>query len=314
MTKKSKVTSRFSAFILLTSDSNILYFITMKYLGFVLLFFVSLSGNSQYLSEDFLSADLENSSFELRGWDDLFSERDQLALVSSWKMGELIQHTEADTTTKDFVIFPARYVAKAGFEGLAIISGEDFKSLPFKDKEPLNITEDMPILSMFMLPEKMGLTKVHQLLIKTLENSIRHSLKTSNKPANDLQGLSFFSFHKSYEKNAIGIHYMILDLEAAEMTNEDFAALSDLKVFQFLNKKQPTKMVADGMIVVYSLPIPKSWKSETRCSLLNTKYSVMYSESFPKSKNPGRLDVKQVQELLNALLEEQRKGLFIPKD
>ena len=286
----------------------------MKYLGFVLLFFVSISGNAQYLSEDFLSADLENSSFELRGWDGVFSEKEQLALASTWRIGKLINYSEADTTTKDFVIFPARFVAKAGFEGIAITSGEDFKNLAFNQKELVTITEDMPILSMFMLPEKMGLSKVHQLLIKTLENSILVSLKTNKKQANDYQELSFFSFRKSYEKNAIGIHYMILDLEAAEMTDEDFAALSDLKVFQFLNKKQPTKMVADGIIVAYSLPIPRSWKGETRCSLLNTKYGVMYSESFPKSKNPRRLDVKQVQALLNALLEEQSKGLFILKD
>ena len=286
----------------------------MKYLGFVLLFFVSISGNAQYLSEDFLSADLENSSFELRGWDGVFSEKEQLALASTWRIGKLINYSEADTTTKDFVIFPARFVAKAGFEGIAITSGEDFKNLAFNQKELVTITEDMPVLSMFMLPEKMGLSKVHQLLIKTLENSILVSLKTNKKQANDYQELSFFSFRKSYEKNAIGIHYMILDLEAAEMTDEDFAALSDLKVFQFLNKKQPTKMVADGMIVAYSLPIPRSWKGETRCSLLNTKYGVMYSESFPKSKNPRRLDVKQVQALLNALLEEQSKGLFISKD
>ena len=286
----------------------------MKYLGFVLLFFVSISGNAQYLSEDFLSADLENSSFELRGWDGVFSEKEQLALASTWRIGKLINYSEADTTTKDFVIFPARFVAKAGFEGIAITSGEDFKNLAFNEKELVTITEDMPVLSMFMLPEKMGLSKVHQLLIKTLENSILVSLKTNKKQANDYQELSFFSFRKSYEKNAIGIHYMILDLEAAEMTDEDFAALSDLKVFQFLNKKQPTKMVADGMIVAYSLPIPRSWKGETRCSLLNTKYGVMYSESFPKSKNPRRLDVKQVQALLNALLEEQSKGLFISKD
>ena len=286
----------------------------MKYLGFVLLFFVSISGNAQYLSEDFLSADLENSSFELRGWDGVFSEKEQLALASTWRIGKLINYSEADTTTKDFVIFPARFVAKAGFEGIAITSGEDFKNLAFNQKELVTITEDMPILSMFMLPEKMGLSKVHQLLIKTLENSILVSLKTNKKQANDYQELSFFSFRKSYEKNAIGIHYMILDLEAAEMTDEDFAALSDLKVFQFLNKKQPTKMVADGMIVAYSLPIPRSWKGETRCSLLNTKYGVMYSESFPKSKNPRRLDVKQVQALLIALLEEQSKGLFILKD
>ena len=285
----------------------------MKYLGFVLLFFVSISGNAQYLSEDFLSADLENSSFELRGWDGVFSEKEQLALASTWRIGKLINYSEADTTTKDFVIFPARFVAKAGFEGIAITSGEDFKNLAFNQKELVTITEDMPILSMFMLPEKMGLSKVHQLLIKTLENSILVSLKTNKKQANDYQELSFFSFRKSYEKNAIGIHYMILDLEAAEMTDEDFAALSDLKVFQFLNKKQPTKMVADGMIVAYSLPIPRSWKGETRCSLLNTKYGVMYSESFPKSKNPRRLDVKQVQALLNALLEEQSKGLFISR-
>jgi len=286
----------------------------MKYLGFVLLFFVSISGNAQYLSEDFLSADLENSSFELRGWDGVFSEKEQLALASTWRIGKLINYSEADTTTKDFVIFPARFVAKAGFEGIAITSGEDFKNLAFNEKELVTITEDMPVLSMFMLPEKMGLSKVHQLLIKTLENSILVSLKTNKKQANDYQELSFFSFRKSYEKNAIGIHYMILDLEAAEMTDEDFAALSDLKVFQFLNKKQPTKMVADGIIVAYSLPIPRSWKGETRCSLLNTKYGVMYSESFPKSKNPRRLDVKQVQALLNALLEEQSKGLFILKD
>ena len=286
----------------------------MKYLGFVLLFFVSISGNAQYLSEDFLSADLENSSFELRGWDGVFSEKEQLALASTWRIGKLINYSEADTTTKDFVIFPARFVAKAGFEGIAITSGEDFKNLAFNQKELVTITEDMPVLSMFMLPEKMGLSKVHQLLIKTLENSILVSLKTNKKQANDYQELSFFSFRKSYEKNAIGIHYMILDLEAAEMTDEDFAALSDLKVFQFLNKKQPTKMVADGIIVAYSLPIPRSWKGETRCSLLNTKYGVMYSESFPKSKNPRRLDVKQVQALLNALLEEQSKGLFILKD
>ncbi|MDG1767523.1 MAG: hypothetical protein P8H98_12075 [Flavobacteriales bacterium] len=285
----------------------------MKYLGFVLLFFVSISGNAQYLSEDFLSADLENSSFELRGWDGVFSEKEQLALASTWRIGKLINYSEADTTTKDFVIFPARFVAKAGFEGIAITSGEDFKNLAFNQKELVTITEDMPVLSMFMLPEKMGLSKVHQLLIKTLENSILVSLKTNKKQANDYQELSFFSFRKSYEKNAIGIHYMILDLEAAEMTDEDFAALSDLKVFQFLNKKQPTKMVADGMIVAYSLPIPRSWKGETRCSLLNTKYGVMYSESFPKSKNPRRLDVKQVQALLNALLEEQSKGLFISR-
>ncbi|MDG1160090.1 MAG: hypothetical protein P8N19_11410 [Flavobacteriales bacterium] len=285
----------------------------MKYLGFVLLFFVSISGNAQYLSEDFLSADLENSSFELRGWDGVFSEKEQLALASTWRIGKLINYSEADTTTKDFVIFPARFVAKAGFEGIAITSGEDFKNLAFNQKELVTITEDMPILSMFMLPEKMGLSKVHQLLIKTLENSILVSLKTNKKQANDYQELSFFSFRKSYEKNAIGIHYMILDLEAAEMTDEDFAALSDLKVFQFLNKKQPTKMVADGMIVAYSLPIPRSWKGETRCSLLNTKYGVMYSESFPKSKNPRRLDVKQVQALLIALLEEQSKGLFISR-
>ena len=285
----------------------------MKYLGFVLLFFVSISGNAQYLSEDFLSADLENSSFELRGWDGVFSEKEQLALASTWRIGKLINYSEADTTTKDFVIFPARFVAKAGFEGIAITSGEDFKNLAFNEKELVTITEDMPVLSMFMLPEKMGLSKVHQLLIKTLENSILVSLKTNKKQANDYQELSFFSFRKSYEKNAIGIHYMILDLEAAEMTDEDFAALSDLKVFQFLNKKQPTKMVADGIIVAYSLPIPRSWKGETRCSLLNTKYGVMYSESFPKSKNPRRLDVKQVQALLNALLEEQSKGLFISR-
>jgi hypothetical protein len=286
----------------------------MKYLGLALLFFVSMIGNAQYFSEDFLNADLENSSFELRAWDGFLSEKDQAALVNSWRIGELIKHSEADTTTKDFVVFPARFIAKAGFEGLAVTSGKDFKALPFEMGKPLTITEDMPVMAMFMLPEKMGLSNVHQLLIKTFENSVLISLKTKKKQANDKQAFSFFSFRKSYEKNAIGFHYMILDLEAAEMTDEDFAALSDLKVFQFLNKKQPTKMVADGMIVAYSLPIPRTWKGEAICSLLNTKYGVMYSESFPKSKNPRRLNVKQVQELLNALLEEQSKGLFISED
>lgn len=286
----------------------------MRYLGLALFFFVSMLGNAQYLSEDFLNADLENSSFELRAWDGFLSEKDQGALVNSWRIGELIKHSEADTTTKDFVVFPARFVAKAGFEGLAVTSGKDFKALPFEMGKPLTITEDMPVMAMFMLPEKMGLSNVHQLLIKTFENSVLSSLKTQNKQANDKQAFSFFSFRKSYEKNAIGFHYMILDLEAAEMTHEDFAALSDLKVFQFLNKRQPTKMVADGMIVAYTLPIPRTWKGETGCSLLNTRYGVMYSESFPKTENPYRLGLKQVQQLLKALEDEKCIGLFISKE
>lgn len=282
----------------------------MKYLGCILLFFVSVSGNTQYLSEDFLSSDLEHSSFELRGWDGVFSEKEQLALASTWRIGTLINYSEADTTTKDFVIFPARFVAKAGFEGVAITSGEDFKGLAFNENERITITEDMPVLSMFMLPEKMGLTNVHQLLVTTLENSLQISLKSKAKKASALQQLSYFSFRKSYEKDAVGFHYMILDQETAELSDEAFAALSDLKVFQFLNKKRPNKMVGEGMIVAYSLPIPRSWKGETLCSLLNTNCAVMHSEPFPESKNPRRLSAEQVQEMINGLIEENRKCLF----
>ncbi|MDA0882853.1 MAG: hypothetical protein O2984_06030 [Bacteroidetes bacterium] len=283
----------------------------MKYLGIAILFIITFNSNAQFLSNEFLMADLEKSSFELCGWDELFSEKDQLALISNWRVGELSKYSPADTTIKDYVIFPARYVAKAGFEGLVVTSGEEFKKLALNEKGVITITEDIPVLSMFMIPEKMGLANVHQLLIKTFENSLLISLKTKVKQASSMEKLSFFGFRKSYEKNAIGIHYMILDQEMAEYTDEDFAELSDLKVFQFHNKSQPTKKLGEGMIVAYALPIPKTWKGETLCTLLNTKYGVMHSESFPESKTPRRLNQNQVQDLLNALIEENSKCLFM---
>ena len=283
----------------------------MKYLGIAIFFIITFNSNAQFLSDEFLMADLENSSFELCGWDELFSEKAQLALISNWRVGELSKYSTADTTIKDYVIFPARYVAKAGFEGLVVTSGEEFKKLALNEKGVMTITEDIPVLSMFMIPEKMGLANVHELLIKAFENSLLISLKTKVKQARSMGELSFFGFRKSYEKNAIGIHYMVLDQEMAEYTDEDFAELSDLKVFQFHNKSRPTKMLGEGMIVAYSLPIPRTWKGKTLCTLLNTKYGVMHSESFPESKTPRRLNKNQVQDLLNALIEENSKCLFM---
>lgn len=309
--QKRRVKAVFSAFNLLTSTSKIVYCIFMKYLGFALLFIITFNSNAQFLSDEFLKADLEHSTFELMGWDKYFSEKDQLSLISSWGVGQLSKHSSTDTTTSDFVVLPARYAAKVWFEGAVVMSGKDFKGLKMNEDEGLIITEDMPVLAMFMLPEKMGLANVHQLLVTTLENSLQISLKTRVKRSSALQELSFFSFRKSYEKDAVGFHYMILDQETSELTDEDFAVLSDLKVFQFLNKKRPTKMVGEGMIVAYALPVPRSWNGGTLCSLLNTNYAVMHSEPFPESKNPRRLSVTQVQEVLKALTEENRKCLFV---
>lgn len=282
----------------------------MKYLSLILLCLAALSSKAQYMSSEFLSADLKNSTFELRGWDGILSEKDQVLMVNSWPIGKLIVHTDADTTKKDFVIFPARYVAKVNFEGLAIVSGNDIKDLPFKDNEPLTVTEDMAVLSMFMIPEKIDLPKAHELLISALKNNMSFAADMGEKDSKSQQELNLYSFQKAYANNAIGFHFMILEMDMMQIADEEFATLSDLELHRLSDNPKSNKMLKEGAIIAYVLPIPKSWNGDSQCSLLNTEYGILYSESFPSGLKNQRLGRAQLELFFNNLLKEKPRGLF----
>lgn len=285
----------------------------MKYLNLILLFLLALSSKAQFISDEFLSADLKNSTFELRGWDEILSQKDQMFLVNAWDIGQLVMYSEADTSSKDFVVFPAKYIAKETFSGLVVVKSEDFMDLPFTKNDLLTITEDMAVLSMFMVPEKLAISKSHELLFQALNTSIDIKLKSSGKGENAGDHLSFYSFRKSIENSGVALHYMLLDTEVSKMTDEQIDELSEMNVIQLKNEQRTKNSLDQGMILAYFLPIPKSWNGEMLCSLFNTTYGVMYSESFPKTENPYRLGLKQVQQLLKALEDEKSKGLFFSK-
>lgn len=285
----------------------------MKYLVLSFFFILSSIANAQYFSDEFLNADLESSRFQLADWDRVVSEKQEIMMMNSWGIGS-ISSLSAEDSTCDFVIFPAKYVAKLAFQGIAVSRLEDYKKFKEKEGAEFVITSDFPVLAMIMLPENVVIPDAHSQLFLGLKNSLALEIRFPEEKV--IQGkASFMSFKKSIENRIPFFHPFALNSSFSKMNAVELAELHTCTPERVMfDKRTKEGSIKNEQILIYSVPFPKSWAGASyQICAFNTEFGVFHSEPCPRTKEPGKLGEKEFLQLLAALYGNKATSFFPPK-
>jgi hypothetical protein len=285
----------------------------MKYLVLTLFSLLSFISNAQYFSNEFLSADLEHSRFQLAEWDNVTSEKDRIILMKTWNIGSLDIRSSEDTSTYNFVIFPAKYTAKMNYKGIAVCRFEDYKKFQAEEGELCMITADLPVLSMMMIPDKVLLPDVYNKLLMGLKNNLALQIRFPGEEV--IHGkANFISFKKSIEQRAPFFHPFALNSSFSDLNAQEFGQLhtSTPQRLTFEGRGQGS-IKGDG-ILIYNVPLPKAWKGASfEICAFNSELGVFYSEPCPRTEEVGRLGEKQLVQMLSALYSDEAVSFFPSK-
>lgn len=285
----------------------------MKYL--VLSFFFALSSiaNAQYFSDEFLSADLEKSRFQLEGWDNVASEKQQLITMKSWGVGSISNQSAEDSSSVDFVIFPAKYIAKLKYKGIVVCRFKDYKKFQNTAGEECVITPDLPVLSMMMIPDDLMIPDAHSKLLLAMKNILALQVRFPEEKVVH-EKTNFLSFKKSIKEQSPFFHPFALNSSFSDLSALEFAGLHESGPQRVMFEKRGQGSIKDNGIVIYNVPLPKSWEGASfEICAFNSELGVFYSEPCPRTKEVGRLGEKELLQLLEALYGGEAVGFFPPK-